>query len=576
MIISVSLLDTITEDLPRLCSYLDTRNRELETLNRGLEKKNAELAAMVRFYEEQARLFTHRQFAASSERTPPGQEAFFDLLFNEPEVFADQAVPEPSTEPADESATRPRSKRPKGHRQNQLRLLETREIEYPLPEDKQICNCCDGKLHFVGWQETEKVEVEPAKAIRILHKEGKYACRNCQNEGEPAPIKAAGTMPKLAFPKSIASPSLVAHILHEKFVMSSPLYRQEQYIERLGLFISRQTMANWVMEAAAMVAPVTNRMHELLILRDIIHADETGVQVLKEPGRSATTGSTMWLYRSGRDGPPIALYDYQTSRAGAYAKQFLQGFGGYDTATKQIVKTKYLQTDGHVGYDAVPRWILDRDRNEKVPDVISVGCWSHARRKFDEANAVVKKEDRKDGRKTGAEEGIEYCNTLFRIERELKDATSEQRLAARQERSKPVVDCFKKWLDRQAIKVLPKSTLGKAIAYCLNQWPKLIVFLQDGRLEIDNNRAERSIKPFVIGRKNWLFANTPNGAKASATLYSIIETAKENGLKPFEYLTYLFERLPAIDSKAPEAIESILPWAESIPETCRQKTAATS
>ncbi|MGO8670945.1 MAG: IS66 family transposase [Capsulimonadaceae bacterium] len=554
---------------------MDTRNRELETLNRGLEEQNAVLAAKVHFYEEQARLFAHRQYAPSSERTPAGQEAF-DLLFNEAEASADPSVPEPSAESADSGANRPRGKRPKGHRQNQLSLLETREIEYPLPEDKQVCSCCGGKLHFVGWQETEKVEAEPAKAIRILYKEGKYACRNCQNEGEPAPIKAAGTMPKLAFPKSIASPSLVAYILHEKFVMSSPLYRQEQNIDRLGLIISRQTMANWVMEAAAMVAPVNNRMHELLILRDIIHADETTVQVLKEPGRSATTDSTMWLYRSGRDGPPIALYDYQTSRAGAHAKRFLQGFGGYDAASKQIVKTKYLQTDGHDGYDAVPHWILDRDRNEKVPDIISAGCWSHARRKFDEANAVVKKEDRKDGRKTVAEEGLEYCNDLFRIERELQDATSEQRFAARQERSKPIIDRCKKWLDRQAIQVLPKSTLGKAIAYCLNQWPKLIVFLQDGRLEIDNNRAERSIKPFVIGRKNWLFANTPNGAKASAALYSIIETAKENGLKPFEYLTYLFERLTVIDTKAPEAIDRILPWAESIPETCRQKHAATS
>jgi len=377
------------------------------------------------------------------------------------------------------------------------------------------------------------------------------------------------TMPKSAFPKSIASPSLVAYLISQKYVMGAPLYRQEQYIDSLGLEIRRQTMANWMIRSASLLAPVFDRMREHLISGDIIHADETGVQVLKEPGRSATTDSTMWLYRSGRDGPPMALYEYQTSRAGKYAKEFLKGFGGYDPEAKQITRTKYLVTDGHPGYDSVPLVVLID--NIKKPDIQLAGCMAHARRKFLDALAALDKKDRKSGKKTVAEEGVDFCDTLFRIERELKDATRGERFAARQERSKPVLDEFKSWLDRQGNNALPASTFGKAVAYCLNQWPKLIMFLQDGRLEIDNNRAERSIKPFVIGRKNWLFANTPSGAQASATLYSVVETAKENGLVPYEYLKHLFERLPNIDTDDDVAIDALLPWSGQVQQRIATK-----
>jgi hypothetical protein len=366
----------------------------------------------------------------------------------------------------------------------------------------------------------------------------------------------------------------VAHIITQKFVMGAPLYRQEQYIESLGLFISRQTMANWMIASGKLLTPVYDRLHEILISLDILHADETKLQVLHETGRSPTTDSTMWLYRSGREGPPIALFEYQTTRAGKHAKEFLRGFGGYDPATNQITRLKYLHADGWDAYDVVPHCVLVG--NTKTPDVVIVGCLAHARRKFDEALAALKKVDRKPGKKTAAEVGLKFCNDLFDIERELTDATPEQRLAARKERSKPVVDEFKQWLDSQAIHALPKTTLGQAVAYCLNQWSKLIQFLTDGRLEIDNNRAERTIKPFVVGRKNWLFANTPKGAKSSATLYSVVETAKENGLIPFEYLKYLLERLPNINTKDTTAIDNLLPWSKTIPDHCRKSAANTT
>lgn len=197
-----------------------------------------------------------------------------------------------------------------------------------------------------------------------------------------------------------------------------------------------------------------------------------------------------------------------------------------------------------------------------------VGCWAHARRKFDEALKALP--DDKQKAAVTAREGLEFCNRLFTIEREIKDASPEERLKVRTERSRPVVDAFLAWLRTQRPRVLPKSTLGGAIAYCLNQWDKLVVFLQDERLELDNNRSERSIKPFVIGRKNWLFSNTPRGAKASATIYSVIETAKENGVNPLTYLTWLFEEMPQLaDPKDPAALDRLLPWSEALPPHCR-------
>ncbi|AFV10867.1 putative IS66-like transposase [Thermacetogenium phaeum DSM 12270] len=335
----------------------------------------------------------------------------------------------------------------------------------------------------------------------------------------------------------------MAYIMTQKYGAGLPLYRQEQQFKSLGIDLSRQTMANWVLHGAnTYLTLIYDRLHEHLLKRDILHADETTLQVLHEPGREPTTKSFLWLYRSGWDGPPIILYDYQTTRAGKHPRRFLAGFKGY------------LHVDGYDGYNG-------------LSGVTLVGCWAHARRKFDEALKALPQDKR--NKAVAAREGLEFCNRLFAIERELKDKTPEERYQIRQGRSRPVLEDFLAWLKKQKAKVLPKSTFGQAVYYCLGQWDKLTAFLQDGRLEIDNNRSERSIKPFVIGRKNWLFANTPRGARASAIVYSIIETAKENGLNPFHYLTYLFEKLPNLDPQDEEALDRLLPWSETLPPTCR-------
>lgn len=263
----------------------------------------------------------------------------------------------------------------------------------------------------------------------------------------------------------------------------------------------------------------------------------------QEAGRQAQTPSYMWLYRTGRDGPPIVLFDYQQTRSGQHPVEFLSGFSGY------------LQVDGYAGY-------------EKIPHVTLVGCWAHARRGFVEALAVLPKEERTSGTSATAK-GLAYCNRLFEIERELKELSPEERKAERLARSVPVLHEFHAWLTKQSTIMLPKSAFGKAVTYCLNQWDKLQGYLLDGRLEIDNNRAERAIKPFVIGRKNWLFSNTPRGARTSAILYSIVETAKENGLKPFNYITYLLERMPNLDLGEPGVLDSLMPWSESLPASFR-------
>jgi hypothetical protein len=299
-------------------------------------------------------------------------------------------------------------------------------------------------------------------------------------------------------------------------------------------------LSNWMIKGGEMLEPIYNRMREALLERDVLHADETPVQVLHEPGRNAQSKSYMWLYRSGRYGPPIICYEYQPNRDGDHPKRFLCDFAGY------------LHADGFSGYN-------------KVTDVTLVGCWAHARRKFVDALILVPKEHRQDPNHL-CNIAITKIRRLFAIERDLCNASPEERLVARNKHSRPIVEDFKIWLDKESKLALPKSKVGEAITYCRNQWPKLIRFLDDGRLEIDNNSAERSVKPFVIGRKNWLFANTVRGAKVSAIIYSIVETAKENDLNPFDYLKYTLERIKNI---VPTAIDSLLPWSQDVQAALR-------
>lgn len=300
---------------------LDTKIHHGATpTNRELVQENAQLKAENQWLKEQLGLAKHRLFAPSSEKSPTGQEA---LLFNEAEAVAAPEAPEP----VHETLTYTRRK-VAGQRELNLSGLPVEEIEYRLSEEERVCPACQGSLHEMGADVRTEIKVVPATVTVVKHIRSKYACRHCQNHEIKTPILTA-PMPVTAFPNSLASPSAVAHILCQKFVEGSPLYRQQAALQRLGFELSRQTMANWTLAGAGWLDKLYARLSVRLRQRDIAHADETTLQVLKEEGRAAQTGSYMWLYRSGRDGPPIVLFEYQPTRSAQHPRQFLKGFSGY-------------------------------------------------------------------------------------------------------------------------------------------------------------------------------------------------------------------------------------------------------
>lgn len=526
-------------------------NAKLVTDNQLLQEENNWLRA-------QFNLAQHKLYGVSSERTEllaePEEVLQNALLFNEAEAQANPELPEPTVEEV--TKRRPKAT---GRREAQLAGLPVEQVRHELPEEEQVCPHCAGHLHEMGQEVRREIKIIPAQASVVEHLQIKYACRHCaQHDIIRPPLTAP--MPKPAFPYSLASPSAVAYIMTQKYDMALPLYRQEQGFQDLGLELSRQTMANWMIKGADLLNPVYGRLHQELLTRDILHADETVLQVLHELGRKATTQSRMWVYCTGRAGPDaregpvpgenpsIILYEYQPTRSSDHPIAFLKGFGGF------------LQTDGYISY-------------EKVPDITLVGCWAHARRNFVDAINTLPPKSRA-GAPCAARIGLTYCDKLFRVERELRETTPEKRYAGRQAHSLPTLNEFHTWLEQQAGLALPKSKLGEAIGYCLNQWPKLIAFLQDGRLELDNNRCERAVKPFVIGRKNWLFSNTVNGARASAIIYSIVETARASNLRPLDYLTLLFERLPNLQSGA--SLDELLPWSGEVQALCGSSSEKTA
>lgn len=318
-----------------------------------------------------------------------------------------------------------------------------------------------------------------------------------------------------------------------------PLYRIEKGFQYDGVNISRQTLSNWVVACSERyLEAIYLLLITFLIKETVIHADETTVQVLREPGREAQTKSYEWIYRtSGCSEHKIAIYDYKETRKQEHPQNFLKGFKGF------------LHTDGYQAYHNLPS------------EITVVGCWAHVRRKFEDALKNTPKDKRKG---SDAECGVAYINALFALEREFSEFTPAERCQKRLEQSKPVSDAFFDWAI--SLGALPKSPLGVAVHYACSQRIYLENVFLDGRTEISNNRAERTVKPFVMGRKAWLFSNMPSGARASSVMYSIIETAKENGLHPQRYMEFLFEMLP--NSNVSD-LETLLPWSETLPEYCK-------
>lgn len=468
-------------------------------------------------------------------------------FFNEAEATADPDVPEPSIDEVREKPSK-KTKKKKGH---QKKALPVKQVEYKLTEEEQVCPKCGSPLHVMKKVVHEEIVVEPAKFHIERSVSYVYSCRNCEQNDIEATILQA-EHPKAAFPHSLLSPSLAAWIIYRKYEEAMPLYRQSQSLARFGMDLSRQTLSNWVLRAEdRYFDSLYERLKDHLVRNDIVHADETRLMVVKgrkEPGKP--DNGYMWLYRTGKYAEhPVILYEYQPGRGHEYPEAFLKDFSGY------------LQTDGYAAY----REIAD-EPDRKAGKIVPVGCWAHLQRKFCDAKKAAAK-----GSKTPhIDTGIEFCRKIFQVEKKCEDMNFEGRKVWRAEHAAPILDEFFDWIHHMEELSLPKSLLGTAVTYASNQETELRNYLLDGRLEVSNNIAERSIKPFVIGRKNFLFAFTEGGAAASSVLYSIVETAKANGLNSYEYMKYVMEVLSQIDTPEDTDFDRLLPWSEDLPEVVRQ------
>ena len=512
-------------------SALEKKIESFEAVVKSQQTRIDEQDALIKWYEEQLKLSKRKLFGSSSEQSP--DQLRFDNMFNEIEALADPSLPEPEYE----EVTYKRAKRT-GKRKDDLSGLQIKRIDYELAESERGCPKCDETMLDIGVTIRDEIEIIPAQVIHVQHATHAYGCPKCGKDSDSAQITRADS-PSPLIAASLATPSAVAHIATQKYVNGMPLYRIEKDFSYDGVVLSRQTMSNWLIHGAqTYLAAIYSLLIAFLLAEYVLHADETTVQVLHELGREAKTKSYEWVYRTGlRAGHKIVIYEYRETRGHEHPKAFLGAFKGY------------LHCDGHDAYHKLP------------PDIIVVGCWSHMRRYFENLYDTIPR-DKREG--SNAERGLVYCNLLFAYEHEFRDLSPEERYEKRLKFSKPVSDEFFEWAG--SIQALPKSLLGKAVTYATLQRKYLENIYLDGRLEISNNACERAVKPFVQGRKLWLFSNTPNGAESSSIYYSIMETAKENGLNPFQYMKFLLEKLPSANYSE---LEELLPWSESLPDQCR-------
>ena len=495
----------------------------MRTLAKQLEQvqaSNALLSARVADLEAENRWLKQHLFGRSSEKRAAPPPAHQSWLFNEADAIA-------SPEDAIKAIKIPAHARKAPGRRPIADDLPRIEVIHDLSDAEKICPKDGTPLECIGDERSEQIDFIPAKLQVLRHIRLKYACPCCKGH------VALAEKPEQILPKSNAAPSLLAHIATAKYVDGLPLNRQEKQFHRLGLELPRATTANWMIKLGEAVVAVINLLNDHLLDGPLIHCDETTVQVLnsqKAPGAD----HFMWVRAGGTAERKVLLFDYAPSRGAEVAKRLLAGFEGT------------LMTDGYEAYNGVAA----------LYGLVHAGCLAHARRYFKDVTKTQPEASAK------AEIALDYIGRLYRIEREIKDRnnlpTREEWLGLRQEHSAPIMDAFKTWLDDLAPSLPPKSSLGKAVHYALGQWTKLTVFLDDPIVPLDNNACENAIRPFVIGRNNWLFSDTKAGAAASARLYSLVETAKANRVEPHAYLTHLFMNLPA--AKTVDDFEALLPW----------------
>jgi len=474
-------------------------------------------------------LLRKRQFGSSADRPNKDQFSLFDEAELE-QLLAELDLSDNEEPPAKEKAT---AERKKPIRRPLPAHLDRIEKIIDLSDEEKAAMGDD--WNFIGYDTSEQLAVIPRQHYVIAYKRAKYVPKNEDVQGADQSVKIA-SRPNQIIPKSIAHSSVIADVIIRKFVDGLPFYRQEVIHAREGIDLSRQTMSGWVIQLHERVSPLMAVMKRLLYQGRVIHIDETRLQVLNEPGKENRQLSYMWVYGGGPPGKPLIWYQYADTRSGRVPVEFLAS-----CEVESSNKAMYLITDGYEGYNAL----------SKTPGILGhAACWAHVRRRFVEATH---------GRKNtaAAHQMVALIRKLYQIERTLKASDPEERKAVRLEQASPILDKIKTWLDEKVTRVLPKSPLGTAITYTLKLWPSLITCLEDGHIEIDNNKAENAIRPFVVGRKAWLFSGSPRGAQASATMYTLVETAKANALEPWAYLNYLFEKLPT--AKSEQALLALLP-----------------
>ena len=481
----------LPDDIDLLKSLLADQAIKLDeaaTQKQQLIARNQQLESRVLTLQEQLNLALARRYAASSEKISPDQYLLFD------EAEADTEV-----EWEDDKIIVPAHTRKKGGRKKLPETLPRVDVVHELSDEERICPHDGATLAEIGAVTSEQLDIVPAKIQVIRHIRKQYACKCGQC------IKTAA-LPKQPIPKSMASPGLLAHIAISKYQDALPLYRQETILRRIGVDIPRVTMANWMIQVGILIQPLINLLRDRMLEYDIIQMDETTVQVLKEPGKKAQSKSYIWLQRGGPPDKPVVLYDYDPGRSAEVPKRLLGDFKGY------------LQTDGYAGYNAVVA----------ANGLTRLGCMAHARRKFTDAI----KAQGKSKKRGEAHRGLLLIRKLYRVERQARtlNLDAPDRHTWRQKRSRPILDEIRKWLEKALPQIPPSSATGLGLNYLHNEWGNLIRYLDDGRLEIDNNLAESAIRPFTVGRKNWLFSTSVKGVKASANLYSLIESAKINVL----------------------------------------------
>ena len=481
------------------------------------------------YLKERINLLLTQLYGKKSEKQSvfpvPDQMSFFDDSAKE---SADETVIEKIVVPA--------HTRKKAGRKPLPEELPRVEVIHDIEEDQKQC-ACGSKLIRIGEEVSEQLNYIPARLEVIRHIRPKYACKTCEGIETEGSIVKIAPVPKQIIEKSIASAGLLAHIITAKFVDALPFYRQEKQFARLGYEISRSNMTNWTIQLGQILENLAGLLKADILSGPLIQMDETTLQVLKETGRSPTTKSYMWVMRGGTPEKPLVYFHYSPTRSSNVARNLLGSYQGV------------VQTDGYTGYD-----YLDHS-----PGIEHAGCWAHARRKFMEVLKAKGKYDRKKAKTGYTQQAVDFIGQLYSIERQADEEqlSFEQRVTFRLKKAKPVLEQFHQWLRQMEQKTPPKGLLGKAVGYTLKRWNQLTLYVNYGFVPLDTNLAENAIRPFVLGRKNWLFSDTVAGAKASAVLYSLIETARANGLNPFEYLKQLFEKSPFAETD--DQIKLLLP-----------------